>query len=64
MNNKIKLHLSMAGDINGINLKWSFIKVDGRQLSSAILLDCEDEDDDEAIEPHVSNSAISKLARL
>ena len=54
----------MGGDIDGINLKWPFFHIDGRHPFSAILLYCEDQDDDEAIEPHVSNYAVSKLARL
>ena len=56
----------MGGDIDGINLKWSFINVNGWHPVSAILLYCEDEDedDDKPIEPHVSNYAMSKLARL
>ena len=63
--NSIKLlYLSIGSDINGINLKWSFIPLNGRQLFSARLKDCQDEDEDHAIELHLSDYEKSKLARL
>ena len=60
-----KLHyLSMGRDINGINLKWSFIQTDAGHLFTVSPLVCDDkgEDKDQAMELHVSNYERSELA--
>ena len=57
----------MGGDINGINLKWSFSNVNnGRHLFRAILLNChgQDDEDNQAMKLHVSDYEISELATV
>ena len=63
--NSIKLlYLSIGSDINGINLKWSFIQTDGGHLFTVSPLVCDDkgEDENQAMELHVSNYERPNLA--